>query len=60
MDLKGIVCEATDWINLAKDREKLQAFVNAVMSLRIPNYWGNNVISSGTTSFSRRFMERVS
>ena len=38
-------CEVIEWINLAKDREKLQAFVNAVMSLRIQYYRVNNVVA---------------
>jgi hypothetical protein len=30
---KGIGWEVVDWINLAKEREKWRAVVNAVMSL---------------------------
>jgi hypothetical protein len=50
-------CEAIDWIYRAEDREKLRAFMNAVMNLRIQYYWGNNVSNWGNTSSSRRFME---
>jgi hypothetical protein len=35
MDLKEIECEVVDWINLAQDRDKLQAVMNTVMNLRV-------------------------
>ena len=31
-----VVGEAMDWIDLAHDRDRWRAFVNAVMNLRIP------------------------
>jgi hypothetical protein len=35
MDLKEVGW-GTDWIDLAQDRERWWAFVNAVMNLRVP------------------------
>jgi hypothetical protein len=36
MDLLEIGWGGVDWIDLAQDREKWKALVNAVMNLRIP------------------------
>jgi len=36
MDLQAVGCGDVDWIDLAQDRDKCQAHVNAVMNLRIP------------------------
>jgi len=33
MDLQEVGCEGMDWINVAHDRNRWQAIVNAVMSL---------------------------
>ena len=30
------MCEGVDWIDLAQDRDRWQALVNAVMNLRVP------------------------
>jgi hypothetical protein len=35
MDLREIGWGGMDWINLAKDRDRWRALVNAVMSLRV-------------------------
>jgi hypothetical protein len=38
MDLREIVWEGMDWINLAQDMDQWRVLVNAVMNLRVP--WG--------------------
>jgi len=35
-DLQEVGYEGTDWIELAKDRDRWQALVNVVMNLRVP------------------------
>jgi hypothetical protein len=36
MDLKVVQCAAMDWIDLAEDRDRWRALVNAIMNLRVP------------------------
>jgi hypothetical protein len=36
MDLREIVWDDVDWIELAQDRDQWRALVNKVMNLRVP------------------------
>jgi hypothetical protein len=54
MDLREIVKEVMDWINLAQDGDRWSALVNTVMNLRLPLNAGKLFCNFIIGGFSRR------
>ena len=54
MDLQRVGCRVVDWIDLAQDRDRWRAVVNAVMNLRDPYSVGSFVNSWEPGCFSGR------
>jgi hypothetical protein len=36
MELREVEWKGMDWIDLAEDRDRRRAFINAVMNIRVP------------------------
>ena len=58
MVLQEVGCRSMDWIELAQDRDRWRALVNAVMHLWAPYSAGNFLTALKTVSFSGRTLLR--
>jgi hypothetical protein len=53
-DLQEAGCGGMDWIELAQDRGRCWALVNAVINLQVPENEGNFLTGCKPVNFSRR------
>jgi hypothetical protein len=46
MDLREVGWDGRDWIDLAQDRDRWRAYVNAVMNLRVHKMLGSSRVAA--------------